>query len=199
MAHFKNSYLLFFTATNSFYCTKCYKLSETAKVSRKDNSEQCDRIGRFLKVLGNKLSNKSGPNTWQFSGLLWKALFCQWLRFGYCLEILGYLLFQHLVTLITNKKVSFYEEVVYEEVVAATHLAECQNQRTAVLLLWQRLSYWPLHLGLWLLRPAINKKLHSFVHCEENLLVYRTGHFWKSGLGRAWSFWCISFAKSILF
>ena len=47
------------------------------------------------------------------------------------MEILGYLLFQHLVTLITNKKVSFYEEVVYEEVVAATHLAECQKSENS--------------------------------------------------------------------
>ena len=30
------------------------------------NSSQCDQIGQFLKVLGYKISNKSGPTIWQF-------------------------------------------------------------------------------------------------------------------------------------
>ena len=30
---------------------------------------QCDQIGRFFKVLGDKISNKSSPNYWQLFGL----------------------------------------------------------------------------------------------------------------------------------
>ena len=34
---------------------------------------QCDTIGRFLKVLGDMVSIKSGPNAVWFFGLKWKA------------------------------------------------------------------------------------------------------------------------------
>jgi len=30
---------------------------------------QCDQIGRFFKVLGNKISSKRSPNDWQLFGL----------------------------------------------------------------------------------------------------------------------------------
>ena len=40
--------------------------------------EQCDQIGRFLKVLGNKISCKRNLNEWQNFGLFWKtSRFCQ--------------------------------------------------------------------------------------------------------------------------
>ena len=32
--------------------------------------EQCDQIGRFLKVLGGKFTFKSYPNVWQLLGLI---------------------------------------------------------------------------------------------------------------------------------
>ena len=39
---------------------------------------QCDQIGRFLKVFGNKISSKSSPNDWQLFGLFWKtSLLCK--------------------------------------------------------------------------------------------------------------------------
>ena len=64
--------------------------------------EQCDQIGRFLKVLGNKFSYKSSPSIrWPFGlfkakKLIWPLLGQLWLRFGL-------LLFLHLVTLGVNQ------------------------------------------------------------------------------------------------
>ena len=63
---------------------------------------QCDQIGRFSKVLGNKFYYKSSPNIWwlwhwgnfeQNRHLVKIAVATFW-------AILGYLSFQHLVTLI---------------------------------------------------------------------------------------------------
>ena len=34
--------------------------------------KQCDQIGRFLKVLGDKISNNSSPNEWKHFGQLKK-------------------------------------------------------------------------------------------------------------------------------
>ena len=66
---------------------------------------QCDQIGRFLKVLGNKITSEGSINDCQLFGLFWKTsllfktLKLHWLRFGQLLEKLGYFLLQHLVTL----------------------------------------------------------------------------------------------------
>ena len=35
---------------------------------------QCDQIGWFLKVLGDKICSKSSPNDWQHFGQCWKTL-----------------------------------------------------------------------------------------------------------------------------
>ena len=53
-------------------------------------TNQCDLIGRFLKVLGYKFSNKSGPNIWQLSRLLRNAVKTPVELFGHCLELLDY-------------------------------------------------------------------------------------------------------------
>ena len=53
------------------------------------------RFGHFLKVLGNKISNKRSPNYWKLLGLFWKISL-------FCINCNGYFLgnfFQHLVTL----------------------------------------------------------------------------------------------------
>ena len=51
--------------------------------------DQCDQIGRFLKVFGNKNSSKRSPNDWPLVGLSWKtSLLCKnciatfWTTFG---------------------------------------------------------------------------------------------------------------------
>ena len=66
-------------------------------------SGQCDQIGQFLKSLGDKFSLKSSQNLWKLFGLQWKASYCSenyrgsfWGKFW---KILGYFLFQHMVTL----------------------------------------------------------------------------------------------------
>ena len=39
---------------------------------------QCDQIGRFLKILGDRKSSKRSPNDWQLFGLFWKtSLLCK--------------------------------------------------------------------------------------------------------------------------
>ena len=50
---------------------------------------QCDQIGRFLKVLGDKICNKSSPNYYQLFGLFEKphsyvktAVATSWVTFG---------------------------------------------------------------------------------------------------------------------
>ena len=52
--------------------------SSSGKVRKDGRKEggcnQCDQIRRFLKVLGYIFSNKSGPNNWLLSRLLWKAI-----------------------------------------------------------------------------------------------------------------------------
>ena len=68
--------------------------------------DQCDQIGRFLQVLGNKLSHKSSPNKLVTFGLflimllLWKSV---WKLFGQFWVELGNFLFHHLVTLNVGK------------------------------------------------------------------------------------------------
>ena len=67
---------------------------------------QCDQIGGFLKVFGDKISSKSSPNYCQPFGQCWKTpLLCK----NCCCYFLGnfwkhlsYFLLQHLVTLITS-------------------------------------------------------------------------------------------------
>ena len=63
---------------------------------------QCDQIGRFLKVLGNKVPCKSSPNIEQHFRLLWKMALVMLHWCGYFLGTfwwkLGYFLLQHLVT-----------------------------------------------------------------------------------------------------
>ena len=65
----------------------------------------CDQIGRFLKVFVDKLYNKSSPNG-HFLATLKNVtskykLLC--LGFDNFLKSLGYLLFQHLVTLFVTE------------------------------------------------------------------------------------------------
>ena len=62
---------------------------------------QCDQIGRFFIVLGDKFCWKRRPNS-SFLGYFEKHHFPikqLWLLFGNYLKILGYFLLQHLVTL----------------------------------------------------------------------------------------------------
>ena len=51
---------------------------------------QCDQIGRFLKVLGDKFWCKSSPNIWRLSELFWKGFHftykLRWLLFGQVLK-----------------------------------------------------------------------------------------------------------------
>ena len=66
-------------------------------------SAQCDQIGWFFKVLGDKLSFKSSPNIWWLFGVFWKHYFfgktCCGYFFGQVYKKLGYFLFLYLVTL----------------------------------------------------------------------------------------------------
>ena len=58
-----------------------------------ENGSQCDQIGRFLKVFGNKISSKRSPNDWQIFGLFWKTSYekMHWLLFAHLLEKIGLL------------------------------------------------------------------------------------------------------------
>ena len=64
---------------------------------------QCDQIGRFLKVFGNKFSLISSTNVWRLFGLFEHRRFLSKNCCGYFLEYfwknLGEFSFQHLVTL----------------------------------------------------------------------------------------------------
>ena len=71
------------------------------------DQHQCDKIGPFLQLLGNKLSHKSSPNILLIFGLfLIMSLLCKkcvatfWAVLG---GKLGNFLFQHLVTLISTQ------------------------------------------------------------------------------------------------
>ena len=68
------------------------------------DGKQCDQIGRFLKVLGDKDSIKSTQNAWRFFWANVKSNFFHskllWLLFGPLLEKFGLLLIQHLVILV---------------------------------------------------------------------------------------------------
>ena len=51
--------------SEAFYVTTIKKRSTHCNGSKYvDVQVQCDRIGRFLKVLGNKFSYNSSPNFW---------------------------------------------------------------------------------------------------------------------------------------
>ena len=71
-------------------------------IDNKHRLIQCDQIGRFLKVLGNKVPCKSSPNIEQHFRLLWKMALVMLHWCGYFLGTfwwkLGYFLLQHLVT-----------------------------------------------------------------------------------------------------
>ena len=72
----------------------------------KQQHQQCDQIGRFLKVLGNRISSKRSRNDWQLFGLFWKiSLWCK-NCIGYFLgnfwQKMGYFFLQHLATLNTS-------------------------------------------------------------------------------------------------
>ena len=54
------------------------KVSLCLAIANYISYEQCDQIGRFLKVLGNRKSSKRSPNDWQLFGLFWKtSLLCK--------------------------------------------------------------------------------------------------------------------------
>ena len=72
-------------------------------------SHQCDQIGQFLKVLGDRFSYKRGPNTWWLFGLfrktkLWRENCCGYFLGNFCMN-LKYFLFQHLITLNFSHKI----------------------------------------------------------------------------------------------
>ena len=52
--------------TNIIFKMECLEMTNVCSV-------QCDQIGRFLKVLGNRLSCKISPNDWKVFGLFWKT------------------------------------------------------------------------------------------------------------------------------
>ena len=81
---------------------------------------QCDQIGRFLQVLGNKLSHKSSQNIlvtfWLFlimSLLCKKCVATFWAIFGR--KKLGNFLFHHLVTLVVTMKICPMEQYFANE------------------------------------------------------------------------------------
>ena len=81
-----------------------------AKSKETKKQKQCDQIGRFLKVIGDKISIKSSPNYFSLLGLFWKtSLLCK-NCYGYFLgnfrKHLGYFLLWYLVTLVASKQVS---------------------------------------------------------------------------------------------
>ena len=71
---------------------------------------QCDQIGIFLKVVGNKFTYKSNLNIFWLQGYCLNSIFLNKFCFGHLLgyfwEILTYFLFQHLVTLVSTQVVS---------------------------------------------------------------------------------------------
>ena len=72
-----------------------------------------DQIGRFLKVLGNKIYSKRSPKDWQLFGRFRKtSLLCK-NCIGYFLgnfwKKLGYFLLQHLVTMIMTLELHWLE------------------------------------------------------------------------------------------
>ena len=75
-----------------------------AQMRRDVMGGQCDQIGLFLKVLGDKIRNKGSLGDWQLLGQGWKtSLFvqnCCCYFLGNFRKHLGYFLLQHLVTLI---------------------------------------------------------------------------------------------------
>ena len=60
----------FSSKLNFFFLTLSLPASSEndKKIFISDDRDQCDQIGRYLKVLGDKISNKSSPNDWQLFG-----------------------------------------------------------------------------------------------------------------------------------
>ena len=81
-----------------------FKTSDTTFCAAAACRVQCDQIGQFLNILGDKFSNKSSPKSKQLFGLfVITSLLCK----NYCgyflgnfWKHLGYILLQHLVTLV---------------------------------------------------------------------------------------------------
>ena len=68
-----------------------------------DTGKQCDHIGRFLKVLDEKVDIKRSPNAWRILGLNLKAtLFMLNYFLGNFCQFLGCFLIQHLVILLVS-------------------------------------------------------------------------------------------------
>ena len=62
------------------HCNKKQKITFFLGIEplTKLNWYQCDQIGQFLKVLGDKICDKSSPNDWQIFGQCWKtSLLCK--------------------------------------------------------------------------------------------------------------------------
>ena len=82
-------------------------MTQDESISLINTKKQCDQIGRFLKVLGNKVPCKSSPNTEQhFKPFVKYGTFnvkLMWLLFGQVLVKIGLLLLQHLVTLTVSQ------------------------------------------------------------------------------------------------
>ena len=78
---------------------------------------QCDQIGRFLKVLGDKICYKSSPNNYQIFGLFWKtSLLCKnWCGYflGNFWKHLVYFLLQHLVTDQIAARIKFQDYSIF--------------------------------------------------------------------------------------
>ena len=86
----------FSSKLNFFFLTLSLPASSEndKKIFISDDRDQCDQIGRYLKVLGDKISNKSSPNDWQLFGQFENLSLVQILLvllFGQLLETFGVL------------------------------------------------------------------------------------------------------------
>ena len=59
----------------SFEALTLLREAEEERRGEDGGREQCDQIGRFLKVLANTFSCKNGPNNWWLLSLFWKHQF----------------------------------------------------------------------------------------------------------------------------
>ena len=88
--------------------------------------DQCDKIGRFLRVICGKCSYKSSQNNYWIFGLFWKTLFFSENCCGHFLanfwKDLGDFVFRHLVTLALLHKTRTFDPKNW-------HKADSANQR----------------------------------------------------------------------
>ena len=93
--------------------------------------DQCDQIGQFFKVLGNKVPCKSSPNIQLWKMELFTLNWCGYFLCNFCRK-LGYFLLQHLVTLVVINSICVTTIAILKGFLASIIFSFLQAQKLTI-------------------------------------------------------------------